>query len=292
MEIGNWRATKELNESFADIERLGLERNALELEAFGFTVIENAISPDTVEALRQGIFDALQQRTGRRPDPDTGETHPELNMAHYLLFRGEAFEHAVLNERPLALITYLLGRSCLLSSMTSHVKGPGKRPLALHSDNGNGIPSPFPAFAQVANCNYVLSDYTRESGAFAVVPGSHRLCRHPVGPEVRLGGEDGNPDAIPVEVPAGSAIVFHGNTWHGSYPRLTPGLRVNLAVYFCRRYLATQERFGSAVAAEDQIARLGPRFARLMGSELTYGWGEEGPDMTRMGYEASRSQHG
>lgn len=291
MKIGNWRATKQFNETFADIEALGLERNALELEAFGFTVVEDAISPEAVDALREGIFDGLEERTGKRPDPVTGETHPELNMAHYLLFRGDAFVQAVLNPRPLALITYLLGRSCLLSSMTSHVKGPGRYPLALHSDNGNGMPAPFPAFAQVANCNYVLSDYTMESGSFAVVPGSHRLCRHPVGPETRLGGEDGNPDAIAVEVPAGSAIVFHGNTWHGSYPRSVPGLRVNLAVYFCRRYLATQERFGAAIP-EDMLSRYGDRFARLMGSDLTYGWTEEGPNMAKMGYEAGRSQHG
>ena len=290
MEIGDWRATRDLNATFGQIVELGLERHALELEAFGFTVIPDALSSTQVAQLREGIFDALEEKTGVRPDPETGADHRELNLAHYLLFRGPTFEQAVLNPAPLALITYLLGRSCVLSSMTSHVKGPGINSLALHSDNGNGMPDPFPAFAQVANCNYVLSDYTQEAGAFAVVPGSHKRGRHPVGPEARLGGEDGNPDAVPVEVAAGAAIVFHGNTWHGSYPRHVPGLRVNLAVYFCRRYLATQERFRDAVPA-GMIDRLGPRFAQLMGADLTYGWTEEGPDMAKMGYRASRSQH-
>lgn len=289
MEIGDWSATPELCETYNELRQLGLEAHVAELEAFGFTILEDAASPELVADLRAGIFDALEEKTGTRPDEATGATHPEMTLAHYLLFRGDPFERALLNPRPLALITYLLGRSCLLSSMTSHVKGPGQQPLGLHSDNGNGMPSPFPAFAQVANCNYVLSDYTMESGAFAVVPGSHRQCRHPAGREARF-GEDGNRHAIAVEVPAGSAIVFHGNTWHGSYPRQTPGLRVNLAVYFCRRYLATQERFGDAVPPE-MLDRLGPRFATLMGADTTYGWRTEGPDFARMGGRAARDRN-
>ena len=49
-----------------------------------------------------------------------------------------------MNDRVLTLIHYLLGNSCVLSSLSSHFKGPGEQPLPLHSDNGNGIPAPFP----------------------------------------------------------------------------------------------------------------------------------------------------
>ncbi len=69
-------------------------------------------------------------------------------------------------------------------------------------------------------------DYTKENGAFCIVPGSHKLCRHPKPGE-------GVEDAIPVEAPAGSAIVFHGNVWHGAFPRLTPGIRLSVNTYYC-----------------------------------------------------------
>jgi ectoine hydroxylase-related dioxygenase (phytanoyl-CoA dioxygenase family) len=34
--------------------------------------------------------------------------------------------------------------------------------------------------------------------------------------------------AVAVEAPAGSLIVFHGNTWHGALPRRRPGYRFTL----------------------------------------------------------------
>ena len=206
--------------------------------------------------------------------------HQEWELVPSLLFRDPVFEDLRLNPRPLTLITYLLGQSCLLSSMTSHFKGPGEHTmLGLHSDTGNGAPLPFAPYSIVANLNYVMTDYSREGGCLGVVPGSHRLARQPIGDEQILGGHRTNPDAIPIEVPAGSAVVWHGNLWHGSYPRQTPGIRMNLATYFCRKQLQTQERFREHVPAE-VMERRGdhPRFRSLMGLNTNYGWGEEGPD--------------
>ena len=49
------------------------------------------------------------------------------------------------------------------ASMGCHFKGPGGMPLPLHSDNGNGIPAPFPATSHVANVNYALTPCSREA---------------------------------------------------------------------------------------------------------------------------------
>ena len=45
MEILDWPATRELNGIYREIRELGLETNLAELEAFGFTVIDNTLSP-------------------------------------------------------------------------------------------------------------------------------------------------------------------------------------------------------------------------------------------------------
>ena len=46
---------------------------------------------------------------------------------------------------------------------------------------------------------------------------------------------DGVEDAVPVEAAAGSLIVWHGNTWHGAYPKETDGLRMNVTTYMCNK---------------------------------------------------------
>jgi ectoine hydroxylase-related dioxygenase (phytanoyl-CoA dioxygenase family) len=201
----------------------------------------------------------------------------------YLLYDDEVFEEILMAPKPLALITWLLGESCLLSSIGCHFKGPGGTPLALHSDNGNGMPAPFPAYSQVANVNYALTPYSREAGALAMVPGSHKLARQPRLEEMMLNGKRENKAAIAMDLQPGDAVVWHGNTWHGSYDRLIPGVRMNLAVYFARQYIQTQERHGDTVPAEILARHANDeRFQILLGGKQPYGWQNEGPDYSRM----------
>ena len=104
-------------------------------------------------------------------------------------------------------------------------------------------------------------------------------------------GNERNPHAVPVEVPAGTAIVWHGNTWHGSFPRKMPGLRINLAAYYCRQYMVPQELYGRDVP--DEILdrhRRDSRLAQLLGLNHFNGWQDEGPDLdNRFGMPAGRT---
>jgi ectoine hydroxylase-related dioxygenase (phytanoyl-CoA dioxygenase family) len=76
----------------------------------------------------------------------------------------------------------------------------------------------------------------------AYVPGSHRRVQPPRFPEaVEL--------AVPIETPAGSLIVFHGATWHGAFPRVSPGMRLSIANYF-RHYM---------ILPQDDIKNLFPQ---------------------------------
>ncbi|MFV0306334.1 MAG: phytanoyl-CoA dioxygenase family protein [Desertimonas sp.] len=275
--ISEWSAARDLSEIFEAACEQGLERNLAELATFGFTTIPDALPRQLIdERLVPAICDAVTTSTGVAPNLETGEGHDDINFAPFLLYRDPAFEQALMNRPVLTLIQYLLGRSCVLSSLSSHFKGPGQNPLALHSDNGNGTPSPFPSWSMVANCNYALTDYTREGGALAMVPGSHLLCRHPLGDERNLIG-DVNPQAVPIEVPAGTAIIWHGNTWHGSFARSIPGVRINLSMYFCRQFVAPQEDYRGTIGRE-LLERNDDQFATLMGQHVYQPWRLEGPD--------------
>ena len=276
MQIGDWSATPDLNDIYREIRALGLETNLAELEAFGFTVVEGALSADLTQRLKDTVIGIAEARVGRKLDLENEVELNDIELIPYLLFKDPVFRESVLNPKPLALITYLLGKHCVLSSLVCHLKGPGGNGLLLHSDSSNGLPEPFSPYSQVANCNYALTDYTEAGGCLAMVPGSHRKHRQPTRWEVGLDGNHRYEHVIPIEVPAGSAIVWHGNTWHGSFPRKQPGLRVNLSNYYCREYLTPQEAYRGHVPE----GFLGPgdeRMARLLGGDLIHGWKDEGP---------------
>ena len=274
-----------LDRTMERIRALDLESHLVELETRGFTTPPGVLPAETIDQAKRSILDRVARTTGRRIDPLTATAADQEGMTYlpYLLYEDEVFEEILLAEKPLALVTYLLGDSCILSSLGCHFKGPGGAPLPLHSDNGNVMPGPFPTYSQVANVNYALTPYSREAGALAMVPGSHRLARQPGPTESILGGPETNPKALSMDLEPGDAVVWHGNTWHGSFARSLPGIRMNLAVYFCRQYIQSQEQH-RGIVPEDVLARHAndERFAVLLHQKQPYGWRQEGPDYTLM----------
>ncbi|MGH7878456.1 MAG: phytanoyl-CoA dioxygenase family protein, partial [Candidatus Binataceae bacterium] len=207
------------------------------------------------------------ERAGRAVDVVAGATHREylspFGQAQWeptLLVQDRVFEQALTNRPVLALISYLLGESCILNHLSSVVKGPGKEHLPLHTDqNQTGSIAPYPAYAQVANATWILSDYSRENGATCFVRGSHKLCRHPTFAEATDLAR-----FTPVEAPAGSVLIWHGNTWHGALPRTAPGVRISLIAYYQRWYHPPVENLAPQIT-EEMLARNPRRFATLTG---------------------------
>ena len=119
------------------------------------------------------------------------------------------------------------------------------------------------------------------------MPGSHKKCRGPEGSENAI---EGNPFAVPIEVPAGSAIIWHGNLWHGGYVRKDPGFRINLAMVFLRAGLMPQENYKGLITQE-MFDRNDESFAQLLGREVAWNFGEEGPDYTKLAKQGASTRN-
>ncbi len=288
------------------IRALGLEAHLLELESQGYTTLRGALTPEQIEAAKAAIVARVERTSGHKVDllGETGAAFKGMQYIPYLLYDDELFEGILVAPKPLALITWLLGESCLLSSMGCHFRAPGGAPLMLHSDNGNGMPPPFPMISMTANVNYALTPYSREAGALGMVPGSHKLQRAPTPHEnfkpanmtgaeylakaradEDLGAVDWRdpPGIVSMDLEPGDAVIWHGNTWHGGFRRELPGVRMNLAVYFCRQFMQTQERHGDTVPGEVLRRHANDeRFKVLLGGKQPYGWHERGPDYALM----------
>ena len=275
-----------LQKVWAEIQERGLEKHIADLDVNGYTIIPPELAcPDALhERLLEAVLDVGEKRNGVRPDLETGSTHKGLkgrfaalsggkgdspigDLMQSLLFEGRVFEEALMNPVLLTMASYLCGYSVVLSSMGCFMKGPNVSSFLLHSDTP--MPSPLPPQSLVCNLTYVLTEFNRENGSTAFVPGSHKWCRGPQGAEAIV-GEGGNPNTVPVECPAGSLVVWHGNTWHGAYNRTAPGLRVSMPVYMARPSMRTQEGLIGEIPQE-MLDRNPPRFAVLTQQAISYG---------------------
>lgn len=253
-------AHERLDRIYNDILTLELERNVVELELYGYTILNDVKPLGFFDDLRATILRlGAEDQAAGRPWPLSGPNGNSY-LVPWLLARGRIFEEAVMAEKPLALVTWLLGESCQISSNHGHVRCAGDPPQGLHNDAAM-VPDPVPEHAMTCNMMWVTDDFTRESGATLVVPGSHKRRGHP------------NPGAHKTSVPLiarkGSIIVFNGNLIHGAGARTIPGERVGMTVYFKRMYVQPQEDL-NGVISDEIVARNPPRFAHLIGRDNPY----------------------
>ncbi len=278
MNAASWAEAATIPPAYRFIRERGLEKNLEELEAYGLTVLtpEQIGEPSVVERARKAVLRIAEERTGARHDIETGE-HGKLEAdgstgCQYLLFsfleEDPVFEEIIQHPMTLPLVEYYLGAQCVLSSLTCFIKwaddigyGPN---LGLHDDSSLYRAGPLPATPHVFNTNWILTDYTLDNGAFCIVPGSHKLCRHPKPGE-------GVENAVPVEAPAGSVLVFHGNVWHGAFPRKNPGLRLSINAYYCGPHYRVQESFWGRIT-DEMLARNGDRFRELVHYDDRWGF--------------------
>ncbi|MAI78755.1 MAG: hypothetical protein CL917_07435 [Deltaproteobacteria bacterium] len=229
------------------VEELGLEGNCRQLVEEGWTIIENAVDPDFVSRLRRTLIEGL-------PLDATGSAN-----AFMLLGKDPVYAEAVLNPKVLAMAEFSVGRGSLLGSLAGTIRSKGAAPLELHSDQ-ELFPAPFPEHNMMLTACWVLDDFTHEAGATRVVPGSHRLLRHPM--EAEAVDESAG---LAMECSAGSIAFWDGRVWHGNTSRTIDGQRVALHASYYRLLMRPGEDYSDV--ADDLIATYGQPMSTLLGRE-------------------------
>lgn len=276
---------KNQKERMANIQALGLEKYIVELDTLGYTIVPPGVgcSDEETQRILVAVMRILEKRTGQKYDlngngrptayRDGLDAHNQFQL-YYMLMADRACEDWLDNKVLRAIIDYALRGQAQLCSMVSFVKwrdgGYGNR-LGLHTDSQGASPEGVLTLSHQVACNVALAltPYTKEDGALAVVPGSHLYYRQP-----RF--EEGIEEAVPITAPVGSMIFWIGNLWHGAYPKVTDGLRLNLTGNFNNKAYKTLENYGRHVPLEI-LRRHDKWFARTLGADEVYGWGEEGP---------------
>lgn len=285
MDIGNWRSAAGLDRIYREARTLGIETNLAELEAFGFTVVDpekTGAPKGFADRLRDRTFDVARREEAARVELNKHENRPAYGRQLFHLFaRDEAFIEAAMNPVVRTFAAYLMGSSYLLYSMVAFLKEGPARSTHMHCDSV-GVPTPLPFYGSVCNVSWILTDYTVENGTLGMVPGSHRYCRHPTDFEQPkfIGGPMDDAMVTPVLAEPGSLVVFHGNTWHCTYPKTSDEPRVHIATAFCRNYVNPAEDYSDIDPSI--LERQAPELARMVGAKAWQGYGAEGPKLENM----------
>ena len=191
------------------------------LRADGFTILENAVSDEIVEAIRRELAPFLQGEHFGRNDFEGFSSE----RVYALLDKSPSMTHLIEHPDVLALVDALLPKNHLLSSALAINVHPGETPQRFHSDDhGNSLPIPRPRPHVGVSVIWAIDDFIEHNGATEIVPGSH------------LWGADREPteaDAIKAAMSAGSAIVFLGNVYHRGGANHSDAPRLGITPQYC-----------------------------------------------------------
>jgi ectoine hydroxylase-related dioxygenase (phytanoyl-CoA dioxygenase family) len=229
-----------------------------DLTEHGYCLVAGALSPARRDELRMRLYALADEEIAAGTDYvyENGSNQ----RVWQLLNKGEVFEELAQDDLALKLIGHVIGLDFLLSNIDANIAGPGGPPMFLHADQ-SFVPPPWPPFALVANCMWMLDGFTAENGATRVVPGSHRLDH---GPDYSAP----MPESVPVCAPAGTMMVFDGRLWHQTGANTTAAeRRAGILAYYCRPFLRQQENFFVSLHPE-VLARATPTMRHLLGWDI------------------------
>jgi hypothetical protein len=192
----------------------GVDRRRLdELRVWGFTVIHDVLDAATAAAMRSFVVEHAFT---------IGVEHRHRGTARHLanlVALDPMFLPTIDHAAVLPYVEAVMGSELILGSLSARVVRPGEGAQMLHSD----VPLAMHRYGDDAplmmNTVWALSDLNAATGGTRLVPGSHQshLSEPPPGLDL--------PHEMQPDVPAGSVVIFHGQTWHGGGANRTGELR-------------------------------------------------------------------
>ncbi len=229
------------------------EKIALGMQRDGYVIVEHALTPDAVASARADLLRLLDETpTGR----NAFEGYSTRRV--YALFaKTRTFDSVAIDPLVLGVLDHVLGQYQLSAPVGIQI-GPGEKAQVLHRDE-SVYPLPEPHPNVVVNSMWPLDDFNEANGATRLVPGSHLW-----GPGRR---PDDDPEIVVAEMPAGSAMFYLGNLWHGGGANVTEKPRLGVILEYVASWLRPQENH--LLAVPRAVARALPeRLQELLGYNI------------------------
>jgi ectoine hydroxylase-related dioxygenase (phytanoyl-CoA dioxygenase family) len=220
------------------------------LDEGGYAIVEGALPADRVAEMRAALDGLFATTPTGRNDFEGFRTQ----RVYAVFAKTREFDDLALDPRLLAVVEHALGPHFQLSAPVALQIGPGETAQFLHRDE-DIYPLSRPHPPVVINSMWALCDYTGANGATRLVPGSHRWS-----PD-RKPSED---EAVTVDMPAGSVLVYLGGLWHAGGANRTDRPRPGLLLEYAVSWLRAQETQLLAVPPET-VRTLPERLQELLG---------------------------
>lgn len=233
----------------------------------GFVVLANLLSAREVGALRDALQPYLDLDVRGRNNFEGERTQ----RVYSLVGRGVEFERTAEHAVALQLIDQLLAPGYLLTASQAICIHPGETPQPVHYDDTfYALPRPRPAVS--VSTIWALDDFTVDNGGTEVIAASHlwddaRVANTYTTDADMPADESLVGRLVPLEMGAGSVVVFAGTLLHRGGGNKTQAMRRALSHQYCEPWARQQENFTLSIPAH-RARRMSQRLRQMLGYSI------------------------
>lgn len=221
-----------------------LEQIAQALRTVGFAVVPDFLPAEWLAQLPERLY-AVQENIVAEVGMDRLKRAGEYGVLRLMMRFDPLFADLLVLPGMTALVDRLLGNTAILHTQNGFILPPETQApdevfqYSFHMD----FPRHLQGYLASINVFLAIDTFHRDNGATLVVPGSQQQAQRPLETYMRQ-------QAIAVECPAGSAIVFDSTLWHAAGRNRTARDRLAINHQFTRSWIKQQIDYCRAVPAE------------------------------------------
>ncbi|HFU74950.1 MAG TPA: phytanoyl-CoA dioxygenase [Arcobacter sp.] len=233
------------------MNKINMEEYKYQIQTQGFYIIEDFLSNDLCNHLIMQVENELHQYKSYGTQRSELDKHHLHDLVTKYLEIAKLLDNEILDE----LVGEILGESWIMYAFTSSSCPPNATNYGgrVHVDSPRWI-SEYPTNVGVI---WALDDFTKENGGTKVLVGSHNS-------DIVPSKEYFDKNAVQVECPKGSLILFNARVVHSTGFNKTDKWRHALTMNACRAYM--KQRMDWVRFIPSNIAdNLGSRARRIIG---------------------------
>lgn len=225
----------------------------------GFAIVENVLDPQFIEDARAGLYRVREKilwDVGAERLQRAGELGVLRLMPKYDTF----FVRFLEIPEVLSVLDSTVSETAILHTQNGFILPSlpkDETPTIFQNSFHQDFPRVMGGYVASVNTMFAIDEFSRESGATLVVPGTHQTWPPP---DQKYMEEH----SIPIECPAGSMLVFDSTLWHAAGANVSGKDRLAVNHQFTRSFIKQQIDYVRALGDEFILAQK-PRTQQLLG---------------------------
>jgi ectoine hydroxylase-related dioxygenase (phytanoyl-CoA dioxygenase family) len=229
------------------------------LQIAGCAVVEDVLDPTECKQAAAAMYEVQPRIVAQVGEPRLDRAG-ELGVLRLMLAHHEYFFKFLELEEVLAVVDGTVSETAVLHLQNGLVLPSleaGQVPETFQTSFHQDFPRHLNGFLASVNCFFAIDAFTAANGGTLVVPGTHQSAVRPTSEYLAA-------NAVSIECPAGSMLVFDSTLWHAAGANVSDEDRLAINHQFTRSYFKQQIDYVRALG-DEVVLRQPPRTQQLLG---------------------------